>query len=387
MAATRIIPMHVNKGKTIQQCVKARLDYASNPEKTEEGQFVSSYACDPKTVTEEFMLSKKEYYRLTGRHPHGDIIAYQLRQSFKPGEITPEEANQIGYELAEKLTKGNHAFIVATHTDKKHIHNHIVWNSTDLNCTRKYRNFLGSFRVVQRISDELCLKHGLSVIKPRPYKDRIKYQGHPGAPAKRGFDMLVDIQKKLTEGKGKGYVGWAKVFNAKQITQTLLFLKEKDIRDYDSLAEKAHLASATFDDLRAKIKDCDQRLDEITDLRQHIFNYAKTRDVYEKYRKGGYKKSFYEAHRQEITIHKAAKAAFNKLPKDRKPGGKLPTVKQLNEEFKEVLAEKKKNYSEYREAKKSMQDYVKAKHNIDEFMRQEQLQNGQIRKNDRHTER
>lgn len=99
------------------------------------------------------------------------------------------------------------------------------------------------------------------------------------------------------------------------------------------------------------------------------------------------KKSFYEAHRQEITIHKAAKAAFNKLPKDKKLGGKLLTVKQLNEEFKEVLAEKKKSYSEYREAKKRMQDYVKAKHNIDEFMRQEQLQNGQTRKNDRHTER
>lgn len=70
-----------------------------------------------------------------------------------------------------------------------------------------------------------------------------------------------------------------------------------------------------------------------------------------------------------------------------KSQGKLLTVKQLNEEFKEVLAEKKKSYSEYREAKKRIEDYVKAKHNIDEFMKQEQLQNGQIRKNDRHTER
>ena len=99
------------------------------------------------------------------------------------------------------------------------------------------------------------------------------------------------------------------------------------------------------------------------------------------------KKSFYEALRQEITINKAAKDYLISYQKDRKLGGKLPTVKQLNEEFKAVLAEKKKTYSEYKEAKKSMQDYVKAKHNIDEFMRQEQLQNGQIRKNDRHTER
>lgn len=387
MAATRIIPLHINKGKSIQQCVKARLDYAKNNEKTEDGEFVSSYACDPKTVTEEFMLSKREYYRITGRHPRGDIIAYQLRQSFKPGEITPQEANQIGYELAEKLTKGNHAFMVATHTDRKHIHNHIIWNSTDLNCTRKYRNFLGSFRVVQRISDELCLKHGLSVIKPRPYKERTKYQGHAGAPATKGFDMLVDIQKKITEGKGKGYVGWAKVFNAKQITQTLLFLKEKDIRDYDSLAEKADEASATFDSLREKIKGCDKRLDEIADLRQHIFNYAKTRDVYADYKKSGYSKKFYEAHRQEIAIHKAAKDAFSKLPKEQKVGGRLPTVKQLNTEFGEVLEIKKKAYSEYREAKKNMQDYVKAKHNIDEFMKLENQQNTRTQKKERHTER
>lgn len=148
MAATRIIPMHHNKGKTVAQCLKARIEYAENEEKTEEGRLISSYACDPKTAEEEFMLSKKEYFRLTGRTPRGDILAYQVRQSFKPGEISSEEANQIGYELAMKLTKGNHAFIVATHTDREHMHNHIIWNSTELNCTKKFRNIIKSFFVV-----------------------------------------------------------------------------------------------------------------------------------------------------------------------------------------------------------------------------------------------
>lgn len=104
-------------------CLTNRIEYAENGEKTEDGEYVSSYACTPEIDEEEFMLSKWEYFRITGRAPKGDIIAYQLRQSFKPGEITPEEANEIGYELAMKLTKGNHAFIVATHTDKAHIHN------------------------------------------------------------------------------------------------------------------------------------------------------------------------------------------------------------------------------------------------------------------------
>lgn len=69
---------------------------------------------------------------ITGRQQKNNIIAYQIRQSFKPGEITPEEANQVGYETAMRWTKGKHAFIVATHIDKSHIHNHIIYNSTSL---------------------------------------------------------------------------------------------------------------------------------------------------------------------------------------------------------------------------------------------------------------
>ena len=92
------------------------------------------------------------------------MIAYQVRQSFKPGEITPEEANRVGYEFAERFLKGRHAFFVATHTDKKHIHNHIIWNSTTLDCKHKFRDFLGSGRAVARLSDAICTEHRLSVI-------------------------------------------------------------------------------------------------------------------------------------------------------------------------------------------------------------------------------
>ena len=81
------------------------------------------------------------YERTTGRSQKSDVIAYQVRQSFKPGEVTPEEANRIGYEFAERFLKGKHAFIVATHTDRAHIHNHIIYNSTALDGTRKFKNF------------------------------------------------------------------------------------------------------------------------------------------------------------------------------------------------------------------------------------------------------
>ena len=170
MAATRVITMHITKGKTVAQCLADRTDYAKNPDKTDNGQLVSSYECNPDTVDAEFALSKREYFQITGRTQENDIIAYQVRQSFKPGEITPEEANAVGYEFAKQFTKGNHAFIVCTHIDKKHIHNHIIWNSTTLDCTRKFRDFWGMAKVVRILSDIICFKHGLSIIdKPKKH--------------------------------------------------------------------------------------------------------------------------------------------------------------------------------------------------------------------------
>src|SRR5699024_8740043 len=92
---------------------------------------------------------------------------------------TPEEANRIGHELGLRFTKGKHAFIVATHTDRAHIHNHIIFNSTALDCTRKFRDFFLSGLALQRVSDRLCLEHGLSIITPKPYRERKKRTEYP----------------------------------------------------------------------------------------------------------------------------------------------------------------------------------------------------------------
>ena len=164
----------MNKGKTIAQTITDRTDYAENPEKTRKGELVTGYECAPRTADVEFLLSKQQYADITGRNQgKHDILAYHIRQAFKPGEITPELANELGRELALRFTKGNHAFIVATHVDKNHIHNHVVFNSTTLDCTHKFQNFWGSSKAVRRLSDMICLEHGLSVIDdPKPSKGK-----------------------------------------------------------------------------------------------------------------------------------------------------------------------------------------------------------------------
>ena len=190
MATTRIIPMHINKGKTIAQCLKARVEYVKNPDKTDGGELISSYACSPETADQEFLLARNEYMAITGRRIHNEVIAYQLRQSFKPGEVTPEEANQIGYKLASRFLKGEHAFIVATHNDRRHVHNHIVFCATALDCTRKFRDILRSGKALAELSDQICEEHRLSVIR-EPKNQTVTYDKWLGENAKASQrDML-----------------------------------------------------------------------------------------------------------------------------------------------------------------------------------------------------
>lgn len=318
MATTRLMPLHVGKGRNISTAISDIIDYVENPQKTDFGKFIYGYECDTRLADAEFLLSKRQYANLTGRNQGADdVIAYHLRQAFKPGEVTPEEANQIGRELALKLTKGNHAFVVCTHVDKHHVHNHIIINSTTLDCQKKFRNFWGSTWAIRRMNDKLCLEHGLSIVenpkpsrehygtwlgnkkqpsfqeqiriaidaaleeKPKDFEELLQKLETAGlevnrerkhlrfrVPGQENYTrcdtlkgdyteqaikeriagtrtvkprhafskktvskvgLLVDIEAAIRSGKGPGYERWAKVFNLKQLSQAVLYLKNMAI--------------------------------------------------------------------------------------------------------------------------------------------------------------
>lgn len=348
------------------------------------------------------------------------------------------------------FTKGKYSFIVATHIDKEHIHNHIIFNSTSINCDRKFRNFLGSSLAIRKLSDRICLENNLSVIEnpktskgsygtwlgnekvpshsdilrleintalnksPKNFDDFLTIMSSSGYEIKMGkhiafkgknqkkfirlrslgsgyseqeikdiiygktikrdvksnkktpekpIDLLVDIQAKLNSGKGKGYEQLAKIFNLKQMAQTINFLRENDLLSYEELEKKATDYTEQFDELNSKIKTSEKRMAEIQVLKKHIINYMNTRDVYVNYRKSGYSKKFYSAHESEIILHKAAKKAFNDLETK-----KLPKIKDLQIEYSELLSEKKVAYMGYKTAKKQMQDTLNAKANVKSFL-------------------
>ena len=179
MATTTILTIHINKGKTPKQCVAAQLNYIMNPTKTNGGALISSHACMPETAINEFMLYRQEYFENTGREIENEVLVYHARQAFKPDEITPEEANEIGKELASRMTDDQFAYVVATHIDKHHIHNHIIIYSTDLDAQHKYRDVKQSAKDLAEISDSLCREHGLSVIQ-NPQDKTVTYDKWQG---------------------------------------------------------------------------------------------------------------------------------------------------------------------------------------------------------------
>jgi hypothetical protein len=392
MTTTWIKPIHKNKGKSVVGTLADSIGYAENPDKTNGFEYVKSYGCDYYTAANEFALAKTIYEQRTGRVRSGDdIIAFHLRQSFKPGEIEPAEALEIGYKLCEKFTHGKHQFVVAVHTDKEHIHCHAIFSAVNLDCNGKFRNPMRSMKIVRQISDFLCAEHGLSIVEnPQPsrgsyvdWQDKKEPQTNRDKLAAlideklivgRGFteflvamkrvgceiklgkylafklpgaerfirvkslgddyteqalrercrgvrnvktfspsvksnapSLLIDIQNKIREGKGEGYVQWSKIFNLRESAKTLIFLQENGIDSYDDLKNRASHVSGENYRLIEKLRAVEAEQKSITELQKQIGTYGKTRAIYEAYRKSGWKRSFYDAHTTDIILHRSAK--------------------------------------------------------------------------------
>ena len=409
MATTRIMPLHTGKGRTESRAISDIIDYVANPQKTDHGRLITGYECDSRTADAEFLLAKRQYIAATGRvRGKDDVIAYHVRQSFCPGEVTPEEANRLGVEFAKRFTKGKHAFIVCTHIDKSHVHNHIIWSSVnkwlgdqakpshrellraaidnalaqkpanldellkllqESGCEvsrrgKSYRLKLSGWDKVARLDslgEGYTLEDLLAVLTGKKEHTPRQKPAMQADPPK--VNLLVDIQAKLQAGKGAGYVRWAKIFNLKQMAQTMNYLTEHNLLEYAVLEEKAAAATAHHNELSARIKAAEKRMAEIAVLRTHIINYAKTRETYVAYRKAGYSKKFRQEHEEEILLHQAAKNAFDDMGVK-----KLPKVKELQAEYAKLLEEKKKTYAEYRRSREEMRELLKAKENVDRIL-------------------
>ena len=455
-ATTYIRPHKQAPRRTALQSLKDRFDYGLDQKKLGA---VSAYLCDPTTAHVEFLLVKSQYQAETGREEERGALCYQIRQAFPKGELTPEEANKIGYETAMRWTKGKYQFFVCTHIDKGHLHNHIYYNSTAYDRSRKFRNFIGSTFALRRLSDRVCTEHELSIIQnPKLHsKGRFLHYGQwlgggrqpsqkeqlraiidevlaqppadlpaflaaveavgvqvihgrggvlsfqlPGferparwrsstlgegygpedvqavldgrAPARAGggdvrpkarrFNLVIDIQQRMAQGKGPGYERWAKVYNLKQMAAALQFLQENGLTDYAELEAKTEAAVDNAHALAGELRDVEEALGRTSELMGAVVRYAKTRPVFDGYKAARYSRKYLAQHEAELADYRAARATMNELL----DGEKLPKMDALKKKRRELAEQKKALTAQYRTAQKEMREIVTVKGNIDHLL-------------------
>lgn len=420
IATTYIRPYKVAAGKTAVQTMEDRFAYGLNPKKIGA---VSAYLCDPSSAPAEFLLTKSQYQAETGRAVERGALFFQIRQAFPPGEVTPEEANKIGYETAMRWTKGKYQFFVCTHIDKGHPHNHIYFNSTAQDCSRKFHNFIGSSFALRRLSDRVCIEHEPSVIqnpkqhsksrflhcgqwigekpptaqqrvrlaivealvkKPADFPAFLRLMDEAGFRVKHGrggvISFLAPGQDKYTRLRasvlGPGFdpdeiraviagerpiPELPKVYNLKQMAAALQYLQEHKLTDYEELAASTEAAVDRFHALAGKLRETEAALSHTVQLMGATVDFAKNRPVFDGYKAARYSKKYLAQHEAELAAYRAAKAAMNDLL----GGAKLPKMDALKKERRELSEKKKALYAEYRKAQADMRQAVAVKANID----------------------
>ena len=202
--------MAVTKTHPIKSTLKAAIDYICNPEKTDGKLLVSSYGCAAETADIEFSWTRCHAI------DKGTNLGRHLIQAFQPGEVTPEQAHEIGMELAKEILGGKYEFVLTTHIDKDHVHNHLIFNAVSFADHKHYHSNKRSYHYIRRTSDRLCKEHGLSVIIPGQDKGKsyIEHQAAQNgtsykAKLKAAIDRLLpacsDLEELLRRLQREGY--------------------------------------------------------------------------------------------------------------------------------------------------------------------------------------
>ena len=253
--------MAVTKTHPIKSTLKAAIDYIRNPAKTDGSLLVSAYGCSAETADIEFAWTRRHAI------DKGENLGRHLIQAFAPGEVTPEEAHQIGLELAKEILGGKYEFVLTTHIDRGHIHNHVIWNAVSFTDHRHYHSNKRSYYEIRRASDRLCKEHGLSVIVPGQEKGK-SYVEHQAirngtsykAKLKVTIDQLLpacaDLEDLLRRLQEEGYeIRRGKYISCRASSQER-FTRLKTLGvDYTEEALAARIAGRTRPSKRPKVRD------------------------------------------------------------------------------------------------------------------------------------
>lgn len=253
--------MAITKTHPIKSTLKAAIDYICNPVKTDGSLLISSYGCSAETADIEFAWTRRHAI------DKGENLGRHLIQAFAPGEVTPEEAHQIGLELAKEILGGKYEFVLTTHIDRGHIHNHVIWNAVSFTDHKHYHSNKRSYYEIRRASDRLCKEHGLSVIVPGQEKGK-SYVEHQAvrngtsykAKLKSAIDRLlpacINLEDLLRRLQEEGYeIRRGKYISCRASNQER-FTRLKTLGvDYTEETLAARIAGRTRPSKHPKVRD------------------------------------------------------------------------------------------------------------------------------------
>ena len=253
--------MAVTKTHPIKSTLKAAIDYICNPAKTDGSLLISAYGCSAETADIEFAWTRRHAI------DKGENLGRHLIQAFASGEVTPEEAHQIGLELAKEILGGKYEFVLTTHIDRGHIHNHVIWNAVSFADHKHYHSNKRSYYEIRRASDRLCKEHGLSVIVPGQEKGKsfVEHQAVRNgtsykAKLKSVIDRLLpacaDLEYLLRRLQEEGYEIRRGQYISCRASNQERFTRLKTLGvDYTEAALAARIAGRTRPSKRTKALD------------------------------------------------------------------------------------------------------------------------------------
>ena len=330
----------------IKATVDKAIDYICNPEKTDEKMFVSSYACSPETAAYDFK------YTLDHCRENSPNKAYHLIQAFAPGEVGFEEAHHIVKELADKLLEGKYSYVVTTHIDKEHVHNHIIFCAADNIEHNKYHDCKQSYYHIRKLSDELCRerierkRERKAVIPKKDYSDR----------------RLIDTSDEKFQNS-PGLQRWAAIKNLKIAAQSY--------NEVGSLAELKHkIAVKTEAGKSAKqsVVELEHRIKDLAEIIKYTQQYKANRSYHIGYKKAKNPDAYFRRYESQIILYGGARRMLEQAGINLKG----LNVDKLKAEYQELMKQKSELTSTYKDCEKEVRELKRKQENLNQYLRRTQ---------------
>ena len=334
--------MAYTKIHAIKATVDKAIDYICNPEKTDEKMFVSSYACSPETAAYDFK------YTLDHCRENSPNKAYHLIQAFAPGEVGFEEAHHIGKELADKLLEGKYSYVVTTHIDKEHVHNHIIFCAADNIEHNKYHDCKQSYYHIRKLSDELCREH---IERKRERKAVIPKKDYS---ARR----LIDTSDEKFQNS-PGLQRWAAIENLKIAAQSY--------NEVGSLAELEHkIAVKTEAGKSAKqsVVELEHRIKDLAEIIKYAQQYKDNRSYHIGYKKAKNPDAYFRRYESQIILYGGARRMLEQAGINLKG----LNVDKLKAEYQELMKQKSELTSTYKDCEREVRELKRKLENLNQYL-------------------